>query len=195
VKIPVQLFPWSQTTRPRKEKRHQKAPKGGRKRRHRKRKKMQRRKRVPTTQRPWHHDAEVAQKRELLSKFFGHYRFLYNKTLQLDIDQPFVSYGTKKMFEVRAALTNLSNLSEEEQWLKELPTLPRQRAVEEYFTQKKTALERAAQTGKGFEMKRKSKFGVRQECVPMERYRISSSRRCVSVTYSRTFGVVSYLWL
>ena len=116
----------------------------------------------------------------------GCFRYLYNKTLQLDKDGEIDGASSKEMKRVRTSLTKQENYTEEEPWLDDLPTLGKQQAVESYFIAKKTQMKRVI-TGdiQSFEMKKKSKYRDPQEYVPLERHAISFSKKVVKTCIDR----------
>lgn len=94
----------------------------------------------------------------------------------------------------RTKLTNKEAYIQSKPWMAILPSLARQKAVEEFFQAKKESLKR---TSKGviahFKMKKKRKYRSRQEQIPFERHKIRSKGRFVDVCVDRkplTFKVV-----
>ena len=124
--------------------------------------------------------------KERARKMVGCFRYLYNKTLQLDKDGEIDGASSKEMKRVRTSLTKQENYTEEEPWLDDLPTLGKQQAFESYFIAKKTQMKRVI-TGdiQSFEMKKKSKYRDPQEYVPLERHAISFSKKVVKTCIDR----------
>ncbi len=109
--------------------------------------------------------------KEILKGCFGVHRYIYNECVKAENDGLIQGAGAKECSKWRALLTNKPNYYEKgQQWKDSCPSHAKQQAVEEFFKNKKTALDLVANEKlKAFKIGYKSRYRCRQETIPFER--------------------------
>ena len=134
-----------------------------------------------------------AQK-EILKVCFGVYRYIYNECVNAEKDGLIQGASVKEFTKWRKLLTNKDNYHEKgQQWKDSCPNHAKQQAVEEFFKNKKTALDLVVNGKlKSFDIGHKSRYRCRQETIPFERFMINKvdesegpSRSLISTVYKR----------
>ena len=121
-----------------------------------------------------------------LNQMFGVYRHLYNCCVKHDNNGEINGATNKTMREWRSKLTKKENWENEKPWIKVLPSLGRQKAIEDFFVAKKENLKRCAtKTISKFQMRKKSKYRFRQESVPFENHRIKNNGKLIELGVDR----------
>ena len=126
------------------------------------------------------------QKDNNLNQMFGVYRHLYNCCVEHDNKGEIDGATNKTMREWRSKLTKKEHWENEKPWIKVLPSLGRQKAIEDFFVAKKENLKRCAKkTISKFRIQKKSKYRFRQESVPFERHRIKNNGKLIELNVDR----------
>ena len=130
-------------------------------------------------------------------KMFGAYRSIYNACVDAERKKEIDGASNVEMRKWRTKLTKKENYMQQRPWVDGLPCHARQDAVSSFFAAKKTQLKRCA-LGKitHFNMRKKSRYRDRQECIPFERHRVVASEKTIETCIDRkplTFRVVGKL--
>lgn len=114
------------------------------------------------------------KQQQQITKIIGISRHIYNECVTMEKDGLINGASTKEMYRVRALLTKKENyIAQQKKWKEDAPGHTMQQAVAGFFTAKKAAYSNlAANNIDHFQMRYKSKFGVQQETVPFERYKL-----------------------
>jgi len=127
-----------------------------------------------------------AEHKQRLMQMLGVSRFIYNECVEMDRQKLIDGASNKELYRVRTLLTKKENYAEKAPWKDTLPSLAKQKAVEEFFQGKKEALKRCAKGGIfRFAMKKRSRFKDRQQTISFERHQISGSGRFVNAVIDR----------
>lgn len=140
--------------------------------------------------------------KEILKACFGVHRYIYNECVTAENDGLIQGASVKECSKWRTLLTKKDNYHERgQQWKDSCPTHAKQQAVEEFFKNKRTALDLVVNGKlKAFKIGHKSRYRCRQETIPFERFMIKKvdqsdrlSRSLICTAYDRKpmeFGVM-----
>lgn len=124
--------------------------------------------------------------KEILKKQFGVYRYIYNTCVDLENKGEIDGASSKEMRKHRKDITNKENWQDSKPWFSDLDCHGRQQAVAEFFKNKKENLKRAKQKLiNKFTLQKKSKYRSRQECIPIQLYRIRKKGKLLEICYKR----------
>ena len=118
------------------------------------------------------------EQQQRLNQIFAGTRFIYYECVTADREGLLTGASKTESNSWREALTSESGISSFENldWLKSIPSLTRQTAVEEFFRSKRAAITNVSRgNARRFTMRYRSKAKSRQESISFERFKVHSN--------------------